>query len=851
MQFQQCLATILKRRSYHHFCFPHIEKKRIFRYKPINMRILYIISLLFFTSAVSAQNTAGYKLPPKDITDMLLAKPTPDIIVDSRGEWMLLAQRNSYPPVEELAQPELRIAGLRINPNNFARSRQNFLVNDLTLENIHTGALYKIACLPEPLLANGINWSPSEKKIAFINTGNKRVDLYVIDIAEKKATRVNKAPLNTVLGSIYVWVDDKTILYKVSLRPVTEAPTKQLMPAGPAIQESLGKTAPSPTFEDLIKTPYDESLFSFYALAQLVKNTNGIETPIGKPAIFTSLSLSPDNKYLLLRIAHKPFSYLVPAGGFNSTMVITDLIGTTIKQLAELPSSETSPTGFDNVQDIPRNYSWRNDEPATVTWCKALDSGLIRNKMDFHDAVYALSAPFSGEAKELFKTKMRFLYVTWGNENLALVTENLNGKQLTQTSLYNPSSGQMDLLFARNQMDGYKDPGFPVLMKNKFGRYTIQAVDNGTKLLMNNRTGSSPGGDLPFLAKFDLASKSSDIVWRCSEGSYETVVAVLDPKNLELITRRESQHDVPNYFVKNLVSKVADRPITHFTNPYPQLDGVSQEKIAYKRADGVDLTGNLYLPKGYDAKRDGPLPVFIMAYPIEFNSASSAAQVRGSKNQFPLIYWGSPVFWVTHGYAILDDAEMPIVAADSSKKPNDDFINQLRMNAEAAIYKLAALGVGDSNRVAIGGHSYGAFMTANLLAHTNLFKAGIARSGAYNRSLTPFGFQNEDRTYWQDPKLYYEMSPFSYADKIKTPLLLIHGEMDDNTGTFPIQSERLYNAIKGNGGTVRYVVLPYEAHGYRAKENLLHMLYEQNEWLEKYVKNADKNSPLNEGKKAF
>ncbi len=815
------------------------------------MRNIHFIALLFVSSVLSAQDNGGYQLPPKDIADMLLAKPTPGISTDSKGEWMLLTQRNSYPSVEELAQPELRIAGLRINPNNYARSRQNFLVNDLSLENIHTGVVYKITGLPSPLLANTITWSPSENKIAFINISNKRVDLYVIDVATRKAAMINKTPLNTILGGGYLWLDDKTVLYKVAMKPVTAAPQKTLMPAGPAIQENLGKTAARPTYEDLIKTPYDEALFAFYATAQLVKNSNGIESPIGKPSIYAILSLSPDKKYILQRIVHKPFSYLVSAAGFNSTLNITDISGKIIRQVAELPSDETSPSGFDNVQDVPRDFSWRDDEPATLTWCKALDSGFISSKIEYHDAVYDLEAPFSGDGKELFKTKMRFFGIDWGNENLALVTEGLQGKQILRTSRFNTSDGKMEMLFERNFTDAYKDPGDPVLTKNKFGRYTIQTIDNGTKILLNNGTGSSSKGDLPFLAKFDLSSKQSEIVWRCSEGSYEWVTTVLDPAKLIVITRKESQHEVPNFYVKNLVSQAADRPITHFTNPYPQLEGVSKQKIAYKRADGINLSGDLYLPKGYDAKRDGPLPVFIMAYPIEFNSSADAGQVRGTKDRFPSIYWGSPIFWVTQGYAILDDAEMPIVAADSSKKPNDDFINQLRMNAEAAIHKLAELGVGDSNRVAIGGHSYGAFMTANLLAHTSLFKAGIARSGAYNRSLTPFGFQNEDRTYWKDPKLYYDMSPFSYADKIKTPILLIHGEMDDNPGTFPIQSERLYNAIKGNGGTVRYVVLPYEAHGYRGRENLLHMLYEQNSWLEKYVKNAEKNNPANTGKKAF
>ncbi|HYK56097.1 MAG TPA: prolyl oligopeptidase family serine peptidase, partial [Flavisolibacter sp.] len=263
---------------------------------------------------------------------------------------------------------------------------------------------------------------------------------------------------------------------------------------------------------------------------------------------------------------------------------------------------------------------------------------------------------------------------------------------------------------------------------------------------------------------------------------------------------------------------------------------------------GINLTGDLYLPKGYDAKKDGPLPVIMWAYPREYKSADDAAQVRGSKYTFTRINYGSPIFWVTQGYAVLDNAEMPIVG-EGGKEPNDNFIPQLHLNAHAAIQKLAAMGVGDSNRVAVGGHSYGAFMTANLLAHTKLFKAGIARSGAYNRTLTPFGFQAEERTYWEAPDVYQKMSPFTYANQIKTPILLVHGEMDNNPGTFPIQSERLYNAIKGHGGTVRYLVLPYESHGYSAKENILHLLWEQNQWLDKWVKNADKNQPASEEKK--
>ncbi|MBW8684490.1 alpha/beta hydrolase family protein [Chitinophaga rhizophila] len=800
--------------------------------------ILFISMIIVQTSFAQDE---GYKMPPKAIADLLLARPTPAVSVDGHGTWMLLMERNSYPSVEELAQPELRIAGQRINPNNYAPSRQTF-INNFKLKDINAGKEFAVAGLPAGMLAGNVEWSPNEKKIAFTNTTNKSVDLYVIDVAARKAVKVNKQPLNILLGPEFTWMDDNTLLYKTILQPATAAPVRSLMSSGPAIQQNLGKVAPSRTYQDLIKSPYDEKLFAFYGTAQLVKNVNGVETKIGEPAIYNAYSMSPDKKYLLTRVINKPFSYLVPAYGFNSSLKVTDLTGKVLKELAVLPSTELSPSGYDNVLNAPRYFEWRSDEPATVVWCAPLDSGIYKSRKDYHDAVYALSAPFTGTAKELFKTGWRYAGITWGNDKLALVTERQQSKQTTRVSRYNPSTGELETLFERNITDAYNNPGTPVTEKNKYGKQVIKTIDNGTKLLMNNHVGSSAKGDLPFIAKFDLSTKKNEIIWRCQEGTFETVTDVIDAEKLVLLTRRESQKEMPNYFIKNLILRVADRPITSFTNPYPQLEGISKQKVSYKRADGVDLTGDLYLPKDYDPKKDGPLPVLMWAYPREFNNAADAAQIRGSQHRFTMVSYGGPVFWVTQGYAVLDNTEMPIVATDSTKKPNDNFVDQLRMNAEAAINKLAEMGVGDSTRVAIGGHSYGAFMTANLLAHTNLFKAGIARSGAYNRTLTPFGFQNEERTYWEAPDLYSGMSPFSYANKIKTPLLLIHGEMDDNPGTFPIQSERLFNAVKGHGGIIRYVVLPYEAHGYKGRENLLHMLYEENAWLEKYVKEGGKQT---------
>lgn len=792
--------------------------------------LLFIVSVSF---NAAAQDAVGYQTPPKDIADLLLAKPTPGVSVDSKGEWMLLSERNSYPTVEELGQPEIRVAGLRLNPNNYSPSRQTY-INNFSLKNIKTNKSHPVTGLPANMLAGNVQWNDSYSKICFTNTTGSRVDLYIIDVASHVAKKVNKQALNIAYGTGIRWYDDNTVMYKTATVLPSALANRPITPKGPTVQQNIGKAAPGRTYQDMIKSPYDEQVFEFMATAQMVMNKNGVETKIGKPTIYSSVQLSPDKKYLLVETVRKPFSYLVPAGGFPSTVAITDLTGKTIKTLAELPSSETTPSGNDNVQNVPSRYQWRDDEAATIVWSMPLDSGLIKTKVEYHDAVYALAAPFTAQPKELFKTQMRFRGINWGNETFAWVTEALQGKQTARVSRYNPSTNTMETLFERNTTDAYGNPGSPITEKNKYNRDVIKVTNN--TLLMNNPVGSSPKGDLPFLAKFDLGTKKSEMLWRSEEGMYEAVVDVLDAEKLILLTRKESQTAVPNYYIKNLKMKMADVAITNFTNPYPALDGVTKEKIKYKRADGVDLTGDLYLPKGYNKEKDGQLPVLIWAYPREFNNAADAAQIRGSKDRFTTISWASPIYYVTQGFAVLDNAEMPIVSTDPSKKPNDNFLEQLRLNAEAAINNLSDMGVGDRKRVAVGGHSYGAFMTANLLAHTNLFKAGIARSGAYNRTLTPFGFQAEDRTFWEAPALYSSMSPFNYADKIKTPLLLIHGDTDDNQGTFPINSERLYAAVKGNGGTTRFVFLPYEAHSYRGKENLLHMLWEQNEWLKKFVK---------------
>ncbi|MGE7776624.1 S9 family peptidase [Chitinophaga sp. NPDC101104] len=795
---------------------------------------IFLVALLA-GSAAFAQDNGTYQRPPAVIEELLLAKPTPTVSISKTGEWMLLSQRNPFPSVEELAEPELRIAGLRLNPRNFGQSR-GVSNASLRLKHLKSNTEFDIKGIPEPARISGVSWSPDGRQVAFLHTGAERIDLYVFDVDAKQAVQVNQQPLNATMGNPYAWMGNETLVYRAVPAGRGALPKAPAAPTGPVVQESKGRSAASRTYQDLIKTPYDEALFAYMATSQIVLVTGKKETPVGEPGIYASVSVSPDKQFLLTRRIEKPFSYLVPAYGFPHVWEVYGNTGKLVKTLVRNPSSEGAPIGFDDVVTTPRDFGWKDDEAHTVTFIKALDGGLGKQKAEFRDALYVQDVTSDGAPKELFRTRRRFEDVIWGTRELALVYESMFADRKERISILNQQAGRLDSLYERSSNDAYSDLGTPFTTRNLFDR---PVLFTGRKNELTFRSqGSSPEGDMPLVQTLDLKTGKKNILWRCQAPFYESVVEVIDPEKLVVLTSRESNTEVPNYYIRDLRKRsLLGTKVTSFENPYKAMEGVSKQKITYKRADGIQLTGDLYLPKGYEPGKDGRLPVFIWAYPREYKSAADAAQVRGSKYTFTRVGYGGPLFWVTQGYAILDNAEMPIVG-EGNKEPNDNFIPQLYLNAHAAIQALSKMGVGDSNRVAVGGHSYGAFMTANLLAHTKLFKAGIARSGAYNRTLTPFGFQAEERTYWEAPEVYYNMSPFSFANSIKTPLLLIHGEMDNNPGTFPIQSERLYNAVKGHGGTVRFVQLPYESHGYSARENILHMLWEQTQWLNQYVRDA-------------
>ncbi|MEK6407697.1 MAG: prolyl oligopeptidase family serine peptidase [Acidobacteriota bacterium] len=811
-------------------------------------KLAYAAALVLAAAAVQyaqtrqqSASTPGYLTPPKVIVDILDAPPTPTVVVAPDHRMVALLNRRSMPTIAELAGPIHRIAGARINPKTNGRQQRGGNVIAITLKSIADGAEKKVMVPANPNIG-GVSFSPDAKRLSFTNTKENGIELWVADTATGQARLVSGTDRLNATGSDPVdWLKDGVTML-VQLVPAGRgpAPAEPSVPTGPNIQENHGKAAPTPTFEDMIKTNHDEDLFEYYFTSQLatIDSATGKKTLIGRPGILENVTPSPNGEYILVSRIKRPFSHLLPMNGFPKDVDIWTRRGEVVKKIADLPSSENTP--INGVETGPRSVRWRPDQPATITWAEALDGGDLKNKVPFRDKVLALTAPFAGAPAEIAKTEWRFGGIFYTEKGIALLGESDRATRRIRTWILEAGT-EPRKLWERRQQDAYNSPGNPVVKgaSGVGGRGGFGGGGGGGLILQRGDsiyltgTGASQDGDRPFIDRLDLKTLKTERLFRCAEKTYEAIIAPLDDDAKTILTEYETSTEPPNYYVRDLAAGTK-RVITQFKDPAPQLAGVEKQFITYERKDGVKLSGTLYLPPGY--KKGERLPLIMWAYPREFTDTDTASQVSGSPYRFTRVSGISHLFLLTQGYAILDNPAMPIVG--SGETANDKYVEQLVASAEAAVDKVVEMGVADRDRIGVGGHSYGAFMTANLLAHSDLFRAGIARSGAYNRTLTPFGFQAERRTFWEVPEIYGKMSPFNYANKIKEPILLIHGEADDNSGTFPIQSERFYMALKGHGATVRYVTLPFEAHGYTGRESTLHTLAEMINWMDKYVKNA-------------
>lgn len=795
----------------------------------------FLAVILGMFGFAGAQENIAYQQPSADIMKLADYERPPSVFMSSNKDWLIFSYRNTYKTLEELNQEEVRLAGLRINPKTNISSSMSYITN-LKFRKMNDKSETQVKGLPENAQIGYLAFSPDEKKLAFTNTTENGVELWVADLATATATKLTSDNLNANLGAPYTWYKDSQNLL---VRVIPANRSKLLdaskdLPKGPIVSVSDGKVSQNRTYPDLLKNVQDEANFETLASSELYKvSADGSKSKIKEAAIWSSMSFSPDGNYLMLTSIKKPFSYIVPLNRFPMTTVVYDRDGREVKTVNEVPLNEVMPKGFSSVRTGKRNMTWRDDQPATLVFAEALDGGDQQKNADLRDEIFLWEAPFTAAPKSFFKTKQRFAGISWSNSNYAVIYESWYDTRNTKSYLVDLNNGSSKVIEDRNYQDVYTDPGRFATTKNAYGR-DVMDVQNGKAYLIG--AGFSKEGQKPFVDEFNLANQSKKRIYSSAlKGSKEDIIDLIDIKKGDILVSQQSSSLYPNY-VKRNIKTGKGTAVTQFANPFASLGNVHKEVIKYRRSDGVELSGTLYLPANYNRKtKSEKLPLLVWAYPTEYKDKNTAGQITQNPNDFTYPNYGSFIYWVTKGYAVLDDASFPIIG-EGKTEPNDTFLTQLVANGKAAIDAVDKLGYIDRNRVAVGGHSYGAFMTANLLTHSNDFACGIARSGAYNRTLTPFGFQSEQRNYWDVPNIYNEMSPFMNADKMKKPLLLIHGDADNNPGTFTLQTERYFQALKNLGAPVRMVLLPKESHGYAARESILHTLWEEEQFLDKCLK---------------
>jgi len=781
------------------------------------------------------QENITFQKPSEEILKLADYERPPSVFMNSNKDVMIFVYRPTYKELKDLNQEEMRLAGLRINPKTNISSTLSY-VNNIKIKKVGEKKEIQVKNLPEEARLSYFSFSPDEKYLSFTNTTSNGVELWVVELATGKAKKVTKDNLNANMGRPYSWMKDSNSFIVCALpsdRPEL-LDEDSFLPTGPIVATSSGQVSQNRTYQDMLKNKFDEENFKILTTSELfIVEVNGKMTPFANAGIYSGISVSPDGEYVMVSSIHEPFSYMVPYYRFPFTTIIYDAKGNHIKEVNNVPLNEVLPQGFSSVREGKRSMGWRADQPSTLYYVEALDRGDQANEVEFRDEVFIWEAPFTKEPESLFKLSSRYAGINWGNEENLFISEFWFDTRNIKTHWLNPTTKESKLIVDRNYQDVYSDPGDFYTEKNKFGRETVVVKENKVHLIGD---GYTKEGQFPYIDELDLTTFETKRIYTInSTDKKEDIIDVLNLDRGEILLRSQSPVDYPNFYIRNYKQNI-DIQLTNFLNPFESLKGVHKEVITYFREDGVELSGTLYLPAGYDKEaKTEKLPLLIWAYPTEYVDKATAGMSTKNPNSFTYPYYGSFVYWVAKGYAVLDDASFPIVG-EGDKEPNDTFIEQLIANGKAAIDAVDSLGYIDRKRVGVGGHSYGAFMTANLLSHSDLFACGIARSGAYNRTLTPFGFQREQRNYWDNPDLYNRMSPFMSADKMKTPMLLVHGEDDNNSGTYTEQTKRYFDALKNLGAPVRMVLLPKESHGYVAKENIFHLLYEQDVFLEKYLK---------------
>lgn len=820
--------------------------------------VALLLSLAMVGSAFAAEpaapaRAAGYDLPSQAILNVLHAPNPPNPMVSPSGADILLVSVEQYPPMSRVAEPYLRLAGLRVEPRTRRKHDTpggygvSTCVHSVTLVHVASGSEIEVALPPGGCPTRPL-WSADGKRFAFSSAGSNSIELWLGDATTGAVHRVESVKLNPMVGTSTVqWMpDQKTLLVKLVPANAGPAPSAVVGDEGPSIQESTGQTGESSTYEtrDTLNNKHDEDLFDYYAASQLaiVDADSGRVTAIGKPGILVNVDPSPDGAHLLVESLHRPYSYVTTSERFPRNVEIWDVAGTVKHTIAKLPLADRVPVN--GVPLGPRDFSWRATDPATLVWAEALDGGDWKVQVPQRDKIMMQKAPFAAAPVEIARTNQRYGGISWGEQpSVALLSDYDLNRHWMRTLVINVdvAKSEPNVLFDLSSDELYENPGDPVIRVLANGIMVVRQAGDSIYLAGE---GASPNGDRPFLDRLNLTTRKSERLFRSGKSDFDRFLAFTDADGRSYLSWHQSPSDPPNAFLRKLGGTLPNAavgeaafaddgaPITHLADPTPSVRAIQKRLVKYKRADGVDLSFTLYTPPNY--RKGTRIPAVLYAYPLDYADPSKAGQVSGSEQTFTSLY--EYKLLLLAGYAVIDDASFPIVG--DPKKAYDHYLDQLVADAKAAVDKAVEIGVVDPDRVGVTGHSHGALMTVNLLAHSELFRAGVATSGSYNKTLTPFGFQNERRSVWEAQPVYMQVSPFFFADKLKVPLLLIHGAEDANPGTTPLQATKLYEAVRGNGGTVRLVMLPHEPHWYTAMESNEQLAYEMIRWFDMYVKNA-------------
>ena len=808
-----------------------------------------IVAALLLSGLLTAAGVAGaqevkYERPSKEVEEMLLAKPLAKIdFNDQMTEGVIYQAREQFRPLSLIESiREFKVAGLRLNGDNFSQTRKDFF-EEIKLITVSSGATRDIAGLPVNLMAHSFKWSPDGRWLCFLNDTPKEVELYRVDTRAERPTavKINERPVNSIFGDAYDFAGNDAILYKSVPSDIGPFP-KEGFPKGPIIQSSKNKKDSYKTFTDLLKSPYDEAVFDYLCTAELSLYDGTSTRTVGGRGIISEFELSPDGKYIMCTTIHKPYTYAKRYSNFYKRIAIMDMEGREIRLLKEPKAA---------AKGVPTRsmWGWRADKPATLFWKEKASGKGAANPYSIRECLY----PFDfNVGKVLTESASDISSVIWCNENTALYIS--TSDKVRRTKAFNPSDiNVLPVTILSEDTYDFTSNGhsFNGAICRLRGSDKAVTDPKGKYVLLGGSDRMEGGLKYSYIDRISLKDGKAETLWTSGTEYKVTLTNVISfsDKGLSFVATHETASEVPNYALYSVDRKgrTSQKEISSFENTLPHSDEIRMEYLQYKRADGLNCAARVYLPAGYDKERDGKLPVFMWTYPREHYTFKSAENnYRASHNTFGMPIQGCQIFWCLKGYAVVLDWTMAIVASDKDADYNANFVKELTMSAEAIVDALDKAGIGDRDRMAVGGLSYGSFMTANLLAHTDLFRCGFCNSGAFNRTLTPYGFQFYNKDYWESEQIYHDMSPYNYADKIKEPILICHGQMDENQGTHPIQSERLYYAIAGHGGEATYIQLPYEGHQMAFKENVLHYFSLVEKMLDEHVKNAKPRS--SEGK---